>query len=584
MAQSYAGMRGLTREARWCLVALYVVAFFTFGLTVARHLGSPLRFDEVEWPIQARGILQHGVPKVLYSEENILYTQSYYGYDAHYGMWHPPLYLYSLAGSAALFGTGNVPMRAVGLIWFILSLWLGWRVVNILSDDGDSKRIRGIPLALALLTPLLAEGSLYLDIDNTSLAFSTLLFAWVFLRSPEEKSLKRILLLGVVFAFSLCSKFTTPFIALASVVLFHSLNGNFKSGIAQGIAIGGLGAGLFILMYWTYCRLFNYPPWFMFDISYWGKRGMYLSPHALKAMLHSVRWNFVWVSPPIALMLMTVFCLRLWNYVCCHRLDKVDFLLIFSVLGLGTYALWGGMLGKYTFPPVLAGVIAVGSQMPNYLKSLRITNRVMFLTLLLTLTILHLVAVPALQVRLPGFDVRAAGLWQAISDVRNLYLFTTVTAFLVFFAIARQFMAGQKRETAVLASLLMYLLVANPINTMKLVLSPDDRSPYHPFQERGFVQTVQFLNETLGQNDIILSPKDIGYYFHGKHYSTEAVLAFDGLPALRELALSPKIRYVVDSEKYPTIPDHNSVLGAASAFTMRRIGDFRAFQYLGAGH
>lgn len=584
MPNQSGGFKDLTSDARWIVVALYILAFFTFGLTVARYLNSPLRFDEVEWPTQAKGILQHGVPKVLYSEERTLYTKSYYGYDAHYGMWHPPLYLYSLAGSAALFGIGNRQMRAVGLVWFALSLWLVWRISQELVDGPHSKLASRISVALAALSPLLAEGSLYLDIDNTSLAFSMLLFAWVFLKFPEEKSLKRSLLLTLIFAFSLWSKLTTPFIMLASMVVYHFLNKNFKTGIFQGLIIGGFGAGVFLLTYWIYCSLLNYPSWFMFEISYWGKRGMYTSPQTLKAILHALRWNFVWISPPIAIMLATLYSLRSWNYVCCRKLDKADFLVIFSMAGLAIYTIWGGLWGKYTFGPVLVGVTAIGNQLSISLRSIRIVHRTILVTLLLLLVGVHLLVLPALQVRVPGFDLRSTGLWDAISDVRNLYLLITVGAFAVFYVIARPLVSGGKKETALLITLSLYLLAANPVNAMKLVLSPEDRSPYHPFQERGFIQTVQFLNDNLGSDHIILSPKDIGFYFHGKHYSTEAVLAFDGLFGLEQLASSNRVHYIVDSEQYPTLPDRDRFFTMSSFSPKRRIGDFVIYRNLAVRH
>src|SRR5262249_29155956 len=153
---------------------LYIAAGLTMVLTVSRLISSPPRFDEADFAAQVSGIERHGVPKLLYSEDARLFPAPYYGYDAHYGMWHPPVYLYSLAGSAMLFGNSIFVLRAVGLIWFGLSLLLVWRISQLLIDKSHSSLVRAVPLALVSLTPLLAEGSLYLDIDNTSLTFGVL--------------------------------------------------------------------------------------------------------------------------------------------------------------------------------------------------------------------------------------------------------------------------------------------------------------------------------------------------------------------------------------------------------------------------
>lgn len=563
------------RETYFILFALYFLAGVTFTLTVARYLNSPLRSDEVSFPTQVAGIIRHGVPKVLYSEDRLIHTYLYYGYDALYGMWHPPLYLYSLSVPAALFGIGNIPMRAVGLVWFILSLWLVWCIAGVISDKPTPIIARGIPLALILLTPLLVEGSLYLDIDNTSLAFSLLLFAWFYLKSPQDESLKRLFLLGLIFTFSLWSKLTTPFIMLASVLVYQCLNRNFKKGILQSVVIGGFGIGLFLLTYWIYCHIFNYPFWFMFDMTYFGKSNMYLFPHALKRVLHSLRWNFVWISPAISIMLGILAILRIRSYISRGKLERMDFLVIFALLGLATYTFWGGLWGKYTFPVVLAGVTAVGFYISNSLTSIRIRRPVVFMSFLLMLAIIHLIAIPNLQVKPPGFDLRSAGLWQAISDIRNLYLLVIVTAIIIFFSIAWRFIVVEKREAALFIMLLIYLLAANPINSMKIIFSPGDLSPYHPFQEKGFVQTIQFINYTLGRDDVIFAPRDIGFYFHGRYYPTD-----DELAKLQKLTDLPRICYIVDSENYPAISVRGFFMKTSSIVLLKRIGTFAIYQCL----
>jgi hypothetical protein len=571
-------------QACWVVIALYIVASSTFLLVIVSYLDSPLRFDETEFARQAGGILKHGVPKLLYSEERHLYPQQYHGYDAYYGMWHPPLYLYSLAASAALFGTGNAPMRAVGLVWFVLSLWLAWRVTRLLNDQPDSATLQAIPLALAMLTPLLSEGSLYLDIDNTSLTVGLLLFIWFFLRSPVDESTERLLILVLMFSLCLWSKLTTPFIMLGCVLLYHWLNGSFRKGIYQSLTIGIFGTGLFLLTYWIYCYILEYPFWFMLEVIYWGKRNTYTSWHSLMEVLHSLRWNIVWISPPIVMLLGTVVAVRIWNYMFRGKLEKVDFLVLFAVVGLAAYTIWGARWGKYTFPLVLIGVIAVANQLPNALRSITITRRTLFAALILFLAVFHLIAVDGLQVRLPGINLHTTGFWDAISDVRNLNLLWTLVAFVVFFTLASLFSIRGKKGMALLFVLVVYVLVANPINTVKIVVSSDDRSPYRALQEQGFTETVQHLNSTLDEESVILSPKDVGYYFKGRYYETEGLQEPPGgSTLLRHVAFSGQIRFVVDSVKFPTIANRDLLLRSSPFVPVRRIGDFVIYENQGGG-
>ena len=65
-------MRPNNSGGRWIIVAACSLAFLTFSLTVVRYLNSPLRFDEVEWPIQAEGIIRLDGHSVLIQDQDRL--------------------------------------------------------------------------------------------------------------------------------------------------------------------------------------------------------------------------------------------------------------------------------------------------------------------------------------------------------------------------------------------------------------------------------------------------------------------------------------------------------------------------------
>lgn len=553
---------------------LLLAGVAVWALTLVRYLGSPLRFDEVEWPAQAEGILLHGVPKLLFAEERIVWDHGYYGYDAHYGMWHPPAYLYSLAAAGRLLGFSSAAMRAVGLAWFLLSLALGLAIAGALVPPERRRTARLAALGLVLLCPLLAQGSLFLDIDNTCLASFLLLFAWLFVRRPESTSPLRTLLLALAFGLALWSKLTTPLLALGAVFLFHLLDRRPGRAFGQTLAVGGLGGLLFAGSYLAYCRLLDYPARFMLDISYWGKRDAYSHFHSLWSALRSLRWHVVWISPALTLVLAATAWLRAREWRRTRRVEAVDFLVLFALLTLVVYVPWGGLIGKYAFPGVFAGLLAAAVELARRLPELAQTRPRLLAVLGAALLAVHLAAVPALEVRPAAPRSLFPGGYDSLFDLRNLALAGSLAAFALFAAVARRGVEGGSRGGRALALAAVYALAVNPVDAVKLALPADDRAPLRPFEDRGFEPLVQRLDAELAADAVILAPKDVGWSLRCRYYPIEDVVGFEGAPRLLVLAASGRVVAVVDSDLYPLLPDpavraRLDALGEAA-----RIGDF----------
>jgi hypothetical protein len=536
------------------LLALLAVAAGTYLCVVGRYLGRPLRFDETEWPVQAAGILRHGVPKVLYSEDKMLWLSPLLGYaDAHYGMWHPPLYQYSLALGTLVLGASDAALRGVSLLWFAACLGLAWRILGRVLPRGTPPLLRAVPLALLLLTPLVSEGSLHLDIDNTSLAFALLLFADVFLRDPQDTSWRRCLLLGLILTFALWSKLTSPFLILGAAVAYLVLDRRLLGGIRLAAVAFVAGLGLFLATYWLYCKLLHYPPRFMFEHSYLHNRKIY-QPTDLWPSVQSMRWHTVWLSPGIALLLLYAFGARVVGYLRQRRVEPADFLLLAAAVIFFFYVPWGGLFGKYTVPGAILGLLGAAPQLAAAIREARIERPRAYLALGLAL-LLALAFLPALQIRPPHAAFGSLGWKESVLDPRNLFLLLAVGALGVFHLLSRRLVTAATAGGALLVSLTVYVAVANPVNTLKVVLPDYDRSPYRPFLDRGFAQTVGTLNAEYGDGAVLICPKDVGYYFRGRHYPLETVASLQGLAALEPLLGSGRIAAVVDDVKYPTLTD-----------------------------
>lgn len=545
-----------------------------------------MRFDETEWPAQAVGIVRHGVPELLYSEEKVVYFSPtmYYGFDAHYGMWHPPIYLYSLAATAGLFGTGNVAMRATSLAWFLLSLVVVWKIAAILLGKGFPVLLRAVPIALILMTPLLMEGGLMLDIDNTSLCFAILLLLWLYLQDPDTVSPRRLGLLALAFAFALASKLTTPYMLVASIAAYQVLRHQPIRGLVQATVIGVGGSAVFGAAYLAYCALLRYPAGFMVQWSYVGRSAIFLRHHDLTSALHSVHWNLTWISPPIALLIAGALALRTVAFVRARQAQPIDLLLIFCVVGLLAYIPWATVYGKYTVPPVATGVLAAGIELGNRLstfeKPVFRARELVVAGGAVAAAFLLLLAVPPVQFRPPGIYLsRATPLVQLMASPRNFYLGLTLAAFpLLLFAVWRLLRDRPRSEVWTLA-VVAYLLIANPIDVAKLVTTAPGSSPYRAYAEPGFDATVAFLNASLNGNsdEVILAPKDIGFYFDGRYYSLDMAIEV-GVGQVGDISRRPEVRYVVDSSPYPVVSGLDGVMRDGSLREIKHIGAFVVYE------
>ena len=150
-------------------------------------------------------------------------------------------------------------------------------------------------LSLALLSPLVAQGIFFVDIDNTSLAFAVTLFAAIFATAapPPRRTLA---LLAGAFLLALWSKLTTPYIVLIAAAVFLILNREPRK-LLEVTGVAAAGTAAFLAGYVLYCDSTGYPWRYMFEFTYFGKRTSYLSTEgrSLVQLLHAVWWNIVLV-------------------------------------------------------------------------------------------------------------------------------------------------------------------------------------------------------------------------------------------------------------------------------------------------
>jgi hypothetical protein len=352
-------------------------------------------------------------------------------------MWHPPTYLYSLAFASAAFGTSSLVLRVTGLVWFVLTLAVVWKLIGLLYSE-LSPLFRALPIALILLTPLLNQGSMFLDIDNTSLGFFLLLFLYKFLQQPESLAPSRLLLLSFVFTLALWSKLTTPWMALAAIAAFHILNGRIRTALLQTASIAAMSGLAFGLTYLAYCNLLHYPWRYMLEFTYLGKQAQYTRSNSIVAALHSLRWQVVWVSPAIILVVLWTVFRRVRNYFSTRTAEGPDLVVIYAVIGLGMYDLWSGVVGKYTDPLVLAVLLVAGGELGRILRSAKFIHPLRFLGLTGLLVVVVTVAMNPIEGRPAGLDYQNAGLLRDVFHPTNVAIAAVFVAFALYYLVSGQ--------------------------------------------------------------------------------------------------------------------------------------------------
>jgi hypothetical protein len=200
------------------IVILIVVCMM--WMVALPSLQKPLIMDEMEFPAVARAIKETGLPNYYRGETN----------SSNQGLWHPPLYILTLAVWQIIFGSSVLSNRAFGLFNACLSLVLvGIFIVRRWNWNGVSWRenLALLPpllfgLGAAATAPLFIQGTILPDIDTQVLpllitAFFLLLFQ--LRRSIHDRLYWIAFVLALTVQFF--AKLTTPVLLIPAFMVFE---------------------------------------------------------------------------------------------------------------------------------------------------------------------------------------------------------------------------------------------------------------------------------------------------------------------------------------------------------------------------
>ncbi|MCS6800988.1 MAG: glycosyltransferase family 39 protein [Chloroflexota bacterium] len=220
-------------------------------------LGRRYVYDEVSFAQMGEAIAQTGIPYA-----NVGFMINHKGridQQYEYGLWHPPLYLYTLGLTFKLFGVSETTARLLGVATMMLTaLFLFLAVRAALSAHPNRDGFALWAVLLYVFNPLTLQSALLLDIDGTVLTVMVMLLVWLYLALRDAGWWSR-LAVGVAFAGALWAKMTTPFFFLGAVVVYRALQGRLDRGVAEALTIGSVGVALFLPSWWLVCFMTGMP-------------------------------------------------------------------------------------------------------------------------------------------------------------------------------------------------------------------------------------------------------------------------------------------------------------------------------------
>jgi hypothetical protein len=235
-----------------------------FVLLTAIQANKKFVLDEIDFPTVALATSQSGIP-IYYRGELT---------PEHIGIYHPPMYIYALAGFIKIFGFSEIGVRAFGVICTLITVFLLLKIGQLLLPEAKSARMFPvIAVAIFLLHPYTIANTTLPDIDQTVLPVAILLYLVFILKycvgrgeeaSPfvdvKTNGLSFIVSASLLFCLALWTKLTTPIalIPLTACILLVSGSGWL---LALGFAglIAAVGICLFGATYYLFCNATGLP-------------------------------------------------------------------------------------------------------------------------------------------------------------------------------------------------------------------------------------------------------------------------------------------------------------------------------------
>jgi len=534
---------------------LSICIYLSFAIP---SIGDPITPDEVWW----------------YSKPVFIENSEFSGDFAKY-LWSPPLYGYLLTLSFWLFDTNEVSARLIGVLFNISTIVITFLLAKEISlvantmrvtpkvsgakdEDGnqkgssickmqtDSNRREGISnntsanvvyrqdlfgarpyLAASLAViiyacnPMVIQGSLIVDIDNTILTTFMMLTIYCFVRVRDCLDVKNIILLCLLYSLALWSKLTLPPLIIISMLLFFIFNKDFKSNLNKTIIIFLAGSTIFLCSWWVVSYLEGLPflhPLVYFLKSFTGQMHESMKHNNILFVRRVIRLG-LWISPIVIVFIFLLCIERIKEFLKNRRLEIFDLLLIYSISIFIGYIVVGGLLfgfPKYHYPmmPVLSIVISV--YIINSISSFSKKNFYLLIVIVLIGIIYNIVFVGDILYEF-SFVLRKIVVENPLESSKVLQGIVYRLLYLVFFVVVVLFFLKKYTDWNNLKTTFIISLAITLISSSMALDIIQAKSPYltrYCYGEAGTWELIEYLKKNKGEDGVTLATRDISYYMN----------------------------------------------------------------------
>lgn len=523
------------------IVISYIVIF-------SQQASQPYTIDEAAFPYGAKGILESGAPYFYNGETR----------PRDLAMWHPPLYVYTLALNMLLFGESYFAVRVYGAVSVLISTYLILVTVKTIEPRA-SQRMLVSAAGLFLLNPLVVSGSLIPDIDGTlgmiGVAITLLLACKILLETSPRGLVPST---ALVWTFLLYSKFVLAAILLP-VILVAAIASTLEKRKRIFDAVVGLLAGslFFSITYPIFARVSGFP----FETPFTYFRARFSQSNSSQSAWDSIYGNFVnggalyLLTPGLIITtgFAVVFVMIPKQYG--KRQRACVFLVITAIYLSASYSYLTG--SPFTFPKYW-GVVAVPL---SVLVSLMLWDEDPELPKRgdQKLTYAFVIAVVARCIVLAaigiwGFSTISKSVTTANRDVQSLVTLFVVTALIMFvFELLLSYLSRvrQYQSTRLMRRIAVCLVYGTVFSAAIMNLShrSAEGSTRYYLSEIGLADVISYMNINSPPDSILIAAKDIGLQSKRRFYEDAFLLNFDEQD-LREVIETSNARFLITRNKW----------------------------------
>jgi hypothetical protein len=524
-------------------------------------MGEAFVIDEAAFPYGAKAILEQGDPYFYNGETR----------PRDLALWHPPLYVYSLALHMLFWGTSHFSVRLFGLLCVVFTLIIaGFILKNAIPLKKEWIVALNIFTLIFLFNPLLSESALVPDIDGT-IAIPIIAGGFLHILNLVQKSwsINQFFWSVTFWLLIISTKFTLAILFIPIYFIATAMmRGRLAFNLLKSFSALLLGFLLFLALWFSFSKLSRIPfspPFDYFKYSFSRKTG---GSFNLQSLINSASSfdprTLAWVGP----FLIAIFLLiSLFMLIKSFLMNNFDSFLLLSLFAIYTSLIYNSITGlPFTFPKywvisILPICLVVAKFYASYFYNIdlsRFRNRYWILYLfnasLLTFLLSYILS--------KRNDINF-GQSSYIFLQQNLGL-SALVLLIILIPIARiNFLEVSKNAVIRIVLFAIFSsLVISQFSTYALHRNADYSTSYY-FGERGLDLTIDAIEDYIKKDELILAAKDIGIQ-SGRPFIEDAAVVNLSTVELTKFFSSSPISLVITRKKFdysePVYPDYFGVI------------------------